>query len=111
MAPGSRATTKASTQCETIVARELYRRDQVKIQRDVIHRASRDMRALAQFMRSGNLERHLERPKRVCARKREVLAGELAVAGSLARVGGLEAGFHVHLDRLPKWMLSTLHSP
>lgn len=55
-------------------------------------------RALAHFLRSGDLERHLGRMRRVYARKREVLVRELAGVGALARVGGLEAGFHVHLE-------------
>ncbi|ABF44217.1 regulatory protein MocR, putative (plasmid) [Deinococcus geothermalis DSM 11300] len=55
-------------------------------------------RALTFFLRVGDLERHLGRMRRVYARKREVLVRELAVLGSLAQVGGLEAGFHVHLN-------------
>ncbi len=55
-------------------------------------------RVLAHFLRAGDLERHLGRMRRMYARKREVLVRELALAGSLAQVGGLEAGFHVHLD-------------
>ncbi|GMA15333.1 GntR family transcriptional regulator [Deinococcus metallilatus] len=55
-------------------------------------------RALAFFLRSGDLERHLGRMRRVYARKRELLVRELAGARSVARVGGLEAGFHVHLE-------------
>lgn len=55
-------------------------------------------RALAFFLRSGDLERHLGRMRRVYARKRELLVRELAGAKSVARVGGLEAGFHVHLE-------------
>ncbi|WP_083922623.1 PLP-dependent aminotransferase family protein [Deinococcus aquatilis] len=54
-------------------------------------------RALTFFLRSGDLERHLGRMRRVYARKRELLVRELAGAQSVARVGGLEAGFHVHL--------------
>ena len=55
-------------------------------------------RALAFFLRSGDLERHLRRMRRVYARKREVLVRELDAARAVARVGGLDAGFHVHLD-------------
>lgn len=55
-------------------------------------------RALAFFLRSGDLERHLRRMRRVYARKREVLVRELDAARAVARVGGLEAGFHIHLE-------------
>ncbi|GGS44165.1 MocR-like pyridoxine biosynthesis transcription factor PdxR [Deinococcus knuensis] len=54
-------------------------------------------RALTFFLQSGDLERHLGRMRRVYARKRELLVRELASAEGLARVGGLDAGFHVHL--------------
>ncbi|UBV44741.1 PLP-dependent aminotransferase family protein (plasmid) [Deinococcus taeanensis] len=55
-------------------------------------------RALAFFLRSGDLERHLARMRRVYARKRAVLVRELQGAKTVAKVGGLEAGFHVHLE-------------
>lgn len=55
-------------------------------------------RALTYFLRSGDLERHLGRMRRVYARKREILVRELEGAKAVARVGGLEAGFHVHLE-------------
>ncbi|ACO48047.1 PLP-dependent aminotransferase family protein [Deinococcus deserti] len=55
-------------------------------------------RALAIFLRAGDLERHLARMRRVYARKRAALVRELEGARDVARVGGLEAGFHVHLD-------------
>lgn len=59
-------------------------------------------RALTFFLGSGDLDRHLRRMRRVYARKREVLVHALLGAGSLARVGGLEAGFHVHLELDPR---------
>ncbi|UQN08136.1 PLP-dependent aminotransferase family protein [Deinococcus sp. QL22] len=59
-------------------------------------------RALAFFLGAGDLDRHLRRMRRVYARKREVLVRELSAAGALAQVGGLEAGFHVHLDLDPR---------
>lgn len=59
-------------------------------------------RALTNFLRSGDLDRHLGRMRRVYARKREVLVSELEGARAVARVGGLEAGFHVHLDLDPR---------
>ncbi|WP_272977018.1 PLP-dependent aminotransferase family protein [Deinococcus geothermalis] len=55
-------------------------------------------RVLTHFLRSGDLERHLGRMRRLYARKREVLVRELDGARPVARVGGLEAGFHVHLE-------------
>jgi len=55
-------------------------------------------RALAFFLRSGDLERHLRRMRRIYACKRQVLVRELDAVRPLARVGGLEAGFHVYVD-------------
>lgn len=55
-------------------------------------------RALAYFLQAGDLERHLGRMRRSYARKREVLVRELEPARFWARIGGLEAGFHVHLE-------------
>ncbi|PYE55453.1 PLP-dependent aminotransferase family protein [Deinococcus yavapaiensis] len=55
-------------------------------------------RALAHFLASGDLERHLRRMRRSYAKKRGVLVRALANVKSLARVRGLEAGFHVHLE-------------
>ncbi len=55
-------------------------------------------RVLAFFLKSGDLERHLGQMRRVYARKRALLVRELEGAQAVARVGGLEAGFHVHLE-------------
>lgn len=58
-------------------------------------------RALTFFLRSGDLERHLRRMRRTYAHKRTLLVRELAGAQA-ARIGGLEAGFHVHLELDPE---------
>ncbi|WP_407571786.1 PLP-dependent aminotransferase family protein [Deinococcus altitudinis] len=54
-------------------------------------------RALAFFLQDGDLDRHLRRMRRWYARQRSLLVLELAAAGPLAQVGGLDAGFHLHL--------------
>ncbi len=51
-------------------------------------------RALAAFVGSGHLERHVRRMRREYARKRAALAGALAPVAHLARPVGLEAGLH-----------------
>lgn len=58
-------------------------------------------RVLAEFLLAGDLERHLRRMRRVYARKRAVLVRALEPVRAWARVGGLEAGFHVHVDLDP----------
>jgi len=58
-------------------------------------------RALAFFLQEGDLDRHLRRMRRWYARQRSLLVQELAAAGPLARVGGLDAGFHLHLTLSP----------
>ncbi len=55
-------------------------------------------RALARFLQGGDLDRHLRRMRRMYARMRGQLVRELAAAGPLAQVGGLDAGFHLHLS-------------
>lgn len=55
-------------------------------------------RVLAEFLLAGDLERHLGRMRRVYARKRALLVRALEPARAWARVGGLHAGFHVHVD-------------
>lgn len=58
-------------------------------------------RALARFMQGGDLDRHLRRMRRWYAGQRRVLVHELAAAKPWARVGGLDAGFHLHLTLAP----------
>lgn len=55
-------------------------------------------RALVHFMASGDLDRHLQRMRRTYARKRAVLVRALSGLRGLARVRGLDAGFHVYLE-------------
>lgn len=55
-------------------------------------------RALVHFMASGDLDRHLRRMRRTYARKRAALVRALSGLGGLARVRGLDAGFHVYLE-------------
>ena len=55
-------------------------------------------RALVHFMASGDLDRHLRRMRRTYARKRAVLMRALSGLHGLARVRGLDAGFHIHLE-------------
>lgn len=54
-------------------------------------------RALALFLQGGDLDRHLRRMRRHYAQLRSLLVRELTAVGSLAQVGGLDAGFHLHL--------------
>jgi len=54
-------------------------------------------RALALFLQGGDLDRHLRRMRRHYAQLRGLLVRELAPLGTLAQVGGLDAGFHLHL--------------
>ncbi len=55
-------------------------------------------RALARFLASGDLERHIRRMRRHYAAKRAALRDTLAPIVSLARLQGLEAGLHVCLE-------------
>lgn len=55
-------------------------------------------RALASFLVSGDLERHIRRMRRHYAAKRAALRDALAPVASLARLQGLEAGLHAYLE-------------
>jgi GntR family transcriptional regulator / MocR family aminotransferase len=58
-------------------------------------------RALAHFLMSGDLERHIRRMRRHYAAKRVALRDALAPVASLARLQGLEAGLHACLELCP----------
>lgn len=55
-------------------------------------------RALAAFVRSGQLERHIRRMRRHYAEKRALLRDTLAPVVALARLQGLDAGLHAYLE-------------
>jgi GntR family transcriptional regulator/MocR family aminotransferase len=55
-------------------------------------------RALAQFITSGELERHIRRMRRHYAAKRAALTDALMPVRSLAQLQGLEAGLHAYLN-------------
>lgn len=58
-------------------------------------------RTLADFLVSGNLERHIRRMRRHYAAKRAALHDALAPVAPLARLQGLEAGLHACLELRP----------
>ena len=57
---------------------------------------------LADFVGSGELERHIWRMRRIYAHKRNLLEHSLRPISTLAQLSGLEAGLHVLLDLAPK---------
>ncbi len=58
-------------------------------------------RALAHFLASGDLERHIRRMRRHYAAKRAALRDALAPVAPLAQLQGLEAGLHACLQLRP----------
>ena len=65
-------------------------------------------RALARFLMSGDLERHIRRMRRHYAAKRAALRDALAPVASLARLQGLEAGLHACLEMRPDLDTETI---
>jgi GntR family transcriptional regulator/MocR family aminotransferase len=59
-------------------------------------------RALAQFIISGELERHIRRMRRQYAAKRAALTDAMIPIRSVARLQGLDAGLHAYLDLCPE---------
>lgn len=59
-------------------------------------------RALAQFITSGELERHIRRMRRQYGAKRAALTDGLASVRTVARLHGLDAGLHAYLDLCPE---------
>ena len=57
--------------------------------------------ALATFIESGGLERHIRRARRHYAEKRRVVADAFNAVGELATLRGLEAGIHVFVELHP----------
>jgi GntR family transcriptional regulator/MocR family aminotransferase len=57
--------------------------------------------AVSQFIRSGELARHIARMRRVYADRRRVLLGVLATVPGVTNIAGLEAGLHALVDRDP----------
>ncbi|MGI8552584.1 MAG: PLP-dependent aminotransferase family protein [Dehalococcoidia bacterium] len=55
-------------------------------------------RALATFISSGHLERHIRRMRREYAAKRAALHQAFAPVGRLAQLRGLDAGLHAYLE-------------
>ena len=55
-------------------------------------------RALASFMKSGDLERHIRRARRHYAEKRRVVTDAFQSMQDVARLRGLDAGLHVFLE-------------
>ncbi len=58
-------------------------------------------RALASFMESGDLERHIRRARRHYAEKRRIVTDEFQPVKHLARLRGLDAGLHVFVELDP----------
>jgi GntR family transcriptional regulator/MocR family aminotransferase len=58
-------------------------------------------RALATYIESGGLERHIRRARRHYAEKRRVVADAFRPIAGLATLRGLEAGIHVFLELHP----------
>ncbi|MFC4425138.1 PLP-dependent aminotransferase family protein [Deinococcus navajonensis] len=63
-----------------------------------IHTSWPVQRALAQLIEQGDLERHVRRMRRLYAAKRAALSLGLQPARPHARLMGLEAGLHAHLE-------------
>jgi GntR family transcriptional regulator / MocR family aminotransferase len=57
--------------------------------------------AMCEFVKSGMLEKHIWRMRRIYAHKREILREMLRPLLPWAKLGGLEAGLHAHLDLHP----------
>ncbi len=55
-------------------------------------------RALASFIESGDLERHIRRARRHYAEKRRIVTDEFKPVRHLARLRGLDAGLHVFVE-------------
>ena len=55
-------------------------------------------RALASFMESGDLERHIRRARRHYAEKRRIVTDAFQPVRDVARLRGLDAGLHVFLE-------------
>jgi GntR family transcriptional regulator/MocR family aminotransferase len=55
-------------------------------------------RAIASFMKAGDLERHIRRARRHYAEKRRIVTEEFKPVGVVARLRGLEAGLHVFVE-------------
>jgi GntR family transcriptional regulator/MocR family aminotransferase len=58
-------------------------------------------RALATFIESGGLERHIRRARRHYAEKRRIVADAFRPVSEVATLRGLEAGIHVFLELHP----------
>lgn len=58
-------------------------------------------RALATFIESGGLERHIRRARRHYAEKRRIVADAFRPVAEIATLRGLEAGIHVFLELHP----------
>ena len=64
--------------------------------------------AVSQFIRSGELARHIARMRRVYADRRRVLLGALATVPCVTNIAGLEAGLHALVDLDPALPASAI---
>jgi GntR family transcriptional regulator/MocR family aminotransferase len=60
-----------------------------------------DQLALGDFLRSGEMDRHLRRMRQVYRRRRDLLAAALAEFLPNLKIGGVAAGLHLMLDLPP----------
>jgi GntR family transcriptional regulator / MocR family aminotransferase len=64
--------------------------------------------AVSQFIRSGELARHIARMRRVYADRRRVLLGVLAAVPGVTSIAGLEAGLHALVELDPALPASAI---
>lgn len=64
--------------------------------------------AVSQFIRSGELARHIARMRRVYADRRRVLLGVLATVPGVTNIAGLEAGLHALVELDPALPASAI---